>query len=76
MAVVSSTKKYTASAKLNAGTTTTGAQKYKSVIIGTLNPTSATPEKIMNVADLLAPCLDSAMLSVESTEVKVLTRES
>lgn len=76
MSDIATSKKFTASLKLNAGTSATGTQKYYSLTIGTLNPTNATPTKILNVAELLTPCLVHSTLAVEQTEVKTLTREA
>lgn len=75
MSDIATTKKFTAAVKLNGGTSASGVQKYKSVTIGVLNPTNATPTRILDVSALLAPCLDSAVLLVEQTEVKTLVRE-
>ena len=73
MAAVATMKRFAVNVKLNAGTNSNGDVKTKTVGMGNLNYTTATPEKILTIVDLMAPCLENEVYTVEQTEVKTLS---
>ena len=73
MAVVAQTNKFFVNVKLNAGINSNGTVKTQSVGMGNLNHSTATPDKILAVVDLMSPCLVNEVYSVEQTEVKTIS---
>ena len=71
MAVTSIPKRNAVALKVDAGTA--GSPKILSVSLGKIKQ-GANAEAIMDVADLLAACLEHPTVSVERTNVDVLER--
>lgn len=77
MAVIQTPSKVNVSLKLNNGTTTTGAVKTVSVSLGTLkaNPSDIDNEKVMNIVNLLAECLDKSVVRTDYVQTSTLSEE-
>lgn len=75
MAVITTAKRASLGLSLNAGTNPdTGATVRKSMSIAGLKQ-NADPDKCVNVADLLAPCLELPVLEITRTDVVTLEKE-
>ncbi len=72
MSVIATTKSYKVTLKLNSGSTPEGKVITTNVSLGSLRA-GADQDKVMAVADLLEPVLESPLHSVEETTVKVLS---
>lgn len=72
MAVIATAKRASAGLKIAAGTKSDGGTLYKSMSLTGLKQ-GADNDKLMNVVDLLSPCLESGMTVAEVTKTEVVT---
>ena len=74
MAVTSTLEKIAVRMNLNNGTDAqTGEVKTVSVNLGSLNPTAYNAQKVMNIVEVLAPCLTKSVVSVQEVRTSTLT---
>ena len=73
MAITSTTSKVSVNVKLNNGTNTNGTPKTLTVSLGSLNKDAFDADKAMAIVELLEPCLEKTINSVEKVEVSTLT---
>ena len=73
MATTSTTSKVSVNVKMNNGTNTDGTAKTLSLNLGSLNKSAFDADKVMAIVDLLEPCLEKTVNSVEKVEVSTLT---
>ena len=72
MAVTTTLNKVSVNVKLNNGTNANGTAKTLSLSLGSLNKAAFDASKAMAIVDLLEPCLEKTLHSVEKVEVSTL----
>ena len=73
MAVTTEIQKVAVNVKLNNGTTASGKVKTLTLKLGALNKDTFDASKAYAIADLLAPCLEKAIYSVEKVETSTIS---